>query len=67
MQYDSRTILDSADFYLRESSAILPKLKTAITPEEQRELLGKLEFLRQKIAFEIRQIDRAIENFPSED
>lgn len=66
MQYDLRPLLESADFYLTESNATLPKLKTAVTPEEQRELRTKLEFLKKKIAFEIRQIDRFIDNAPPE-
>ncbi len=60
MQYDTRLLLASSDFYLQESKLTLPKLAKADTPEEAREVLAKLQTLQKKIAFEIREIDKVL-------
>lgn len=54
-------LLKSAEFYISECKKLMKKSKTAKTNEEKIKALNDLNNLKNKISFEIDQINKIIE------
>jgi hypothetical protein len=62
MEEEIKILLKSADFYTKESIKLLNKTKTLKTKKEKENALKDLQSIRDKIKFEINQINKILEN-----
>lgn len=53
-------LLESSDFYINEASKLCEKIKTLKTIKEKTQAIEELKSLRNKIKFEINQIDQLL-------
>lgn len=61
MENQVKMLLKTSDFYIRESQLIKAKLKKAKTKKEKIKILGDLQNLEKKIAFEISEINKILD------
>jgi hypothetical protein len=62
MEEEIKILLKSADFYTKESIKLLNKTKTLKTKKEKENALKDLQSIRDKIKFEINQINKILGN-----
>jgi hypothetical protein len=53
-------LLKSADFYTKESKKLLKKTKNAKTKKQKENAVKELTYIREKIKFEINQINEIL-------
>ena len=58
---DFDMLIETAEFYEKESNRLISKLKKCSTKKQKISVLAELNSLKQKIKFEINQINRIIE------
>ena len=54
-------LIKTSEFYDKEADRLLEKLENASSDKEARKILIELNSLKQKISFEINQINKKIE------
>ena len=60
MEEQIKILLKSADFYTKESKKLLRKTKNAKTKKEKEDAVKELTHIREKIKFEINQINKIL-------
>ena len=60
MEEQIEILLKSADFYTKESKKLLKKAKNAKTKKEKENAVKELTHIREKIKFEINQINKIL-------
>ena len=61
MEEEIKMLLKSSDFYTKESKKLLKKTKNAKTKKEKENAVKELTHIREKIKFEINQINKILE------
>ena len=62
MENQVEMLLKTSNFYIRESQLAQAKLKKAKTKKEKIKILGDLQNLQKKIAFEIAEINKLLDS-----
>lgn len=66
MEEQIKILLKSADFYAKESKKLLKKAKNAKTKKEKENAVKELTHIREKIKFEINQINKILRDQDSD-
>ena len=58
---NTKIIKDTSQFYLRDSLKLIKELQSAPSPARSRQIRKNLESIAEKMRFEIRNIDKLLE------